>query len=92
MNLQLKIILASFTVAIISGVLLALSDGSHRSADYFVSFGMVGFVGGLLQIIVGLFLLAKTDKRYARGFLMSGGLLMLVGFATCTSNFNLNIH
>jgi hypothetical protein len=90
MNLQVKIILISFVIAIFAGVLLAFSDGSYKASDYLVSFGIIGFFGGLLQAIAGLFLLIKTDKRYAQGFLMSGGILMLVGFATCTSAFNVH--
>ena len=90
MKLQQKIILVSFAIAAVAGFLLALGDRSNRAADYFVSFGIVGFFGGLLQLIAGLFLLIKTDKRYAQGFLMSGGVLMLVGFVTCTGSFSVH--
>jgi hypothetical protein len=90
MKLQLKIVLISFVIAIVGGCLVAWGDGTHRMADYFVNFGVVAFFGGLLQIIVGLVLLAMTDKRYAQGFLISGGLLMLVGFVTCSGSFGVH--
>jgi hypothetical protein len=48
-------------------------------------FGIVSFCIGSLDIFVGLILLVVQDKRYAQGFLISGGVLVLVGFATCTS-------
>jgi succinate-acetate transporter protein len=90
MKLQQKIIPVNFAIALLAGFLLALNDRACKASDYLVSFGIVGFFGGLLQLITGLFLLAKTDKRYAQGFLMSGGILMLVGFVTCTGNFSVH--
>jgi hypothetical protein len=89
MKLQTKIILISFSIAIIAALLFSWFDSSHKAtSDYLLSFGITGFFGGLLQAVVGLFLLLKTDKRYAQGFLMSGGLLMVIGFTTCTGAFS----
>ncbi len=79
----------SFAVVFLTGALLAVSGGGQSTNDFFVYVGSVGFFGGLLQILIGLGLLFASDKRYAQGFLISGGLLMLIGFATCTSNFTM---
>jgi len=92
MKLQQKIILISFGIAILLGSFFAVVSSSFKLKEFFVSLGATGFFIGLIQIVVGLFLLLKDDKRYAQGFLMSGGLLMLIGFATCTANFSLNMH
>lgn len=92
MKLQQKIILISFGVVLVLGLLAGAAGGSYKASDFFMIMGMVGFFAGLLQLIVGLFLLAKTDKRYAQGFLMSAGLLIVIGFATCTANFSMNMH
>ena len=92
MKLQQKIILISFGIVLLLGALAGAGSGSAKASDFLMVLGMVGFFAGLLQLIVGLFLLVKTDKRYAQGFLMSGGLLMLIGFATCTANFSMNMH
>lgn len=91
MKLQTKIILISFGFAVITALLFSLGNGNIHvvKTDFLVSFGITGFFGGLLQAIIGLFLLLKTDKRYAQGFLMSGGLLMVIGFATCTGSLSL---
>jgi hypothetical protein len=93
MGLRQKIILISFAAALLLGVLIALAGGGmDKKADFFMLMGMVGFFAGLLQFVAGLFLLIKTDKRYAQGFLMSAGILMLIGFSTCTAFLSLNIH
>jgi hypothetical protein len=92
MKLQQKIILISFAIVLLLGALAGAGSGSGKAGDFLMVMGMVGFFAGLLQLIVGLFLLVKTDKRYAQGFLMSAGILMLIGFATCTANFSMNMH
>lgn len=92
MKLQQKIILISFGIVLFLGVLAGAAGGSYKTSDFFMVMGIVGFFAGILQLVVGLFLLVKTDKRYAQGFLMSGGILMLIGFATCTANFSMNMH
>ena len=92
MKIQQKIILISFGIVLLLGALAGAAGGSYKASDFFMVMGMVGFFSGLLQLAVGLFLLVKTDKRYAQGFLMSGGLLMLIGFTTCTANFTMNMH
>lgn len=69
MKLQSKIILISFAIAIIAALLFSWFDRSHKAtSDYLLSFGITGFFCGLLPVVVGLFLLLKTDKRYAQGF------------------------
>ena len=92
MKIQQKIILISFGIVLLLGALAGAAGGSYKASDFFMVMGMVGFFSGLLQLVVGLFLLVKTDKRYAQGFLMSGGILMLIGFTTCTANFSMNMH
>jgi len=92
MILQQKIILISFGIVILLGLLAGAAGSASNTSDFFMGLGMLGFFMGLLQLIVGLFLLVKTDKRYAQGFLMSAGLLIVIGFATCTANFSMNFH
>jgi len=92
MKLQQKIILVSFAIVLLLGSLMAAGGGVDRTTDFFMYLGMTGFFAGLVQLVVGLFLLIKTDKRYAQGFLMSAGILMVVGFTTCTTNFSMNMH
>lgn len=93
MKLQQKIVLISFIAALAIGSLVAYIFGStSRHEDYFMYVGVVGFFAGLFQLVAGLFLLFLQDKRWAQGFLISGGLLILAGFTTCTSYINMNLH
>jgi hypothetical protein len=92
MKLQQKIVLISFGIVLLLSLFIIAAGGASNTSDYFMGLGMLGFFAGLLQLVVGLFLLVKTDKRYAQGFLISAGLLIVIGFATCTANFTANFH
>ena len=88
MKLQQKIILISCLVAITGSVLMTISSGIRTGADIFFYFGIVAFFGGLLELVVGLIMLVREDKRLAQGLLMAAGILILVGFIACTATFS----
>ncbi len=86
MKLPQKIVLINLALAILFAVLYVVSQNITNEVSLVV--GIVFLTGGLIALIAGLFLLIAEDKRYAQGFLMSGGLLLLLGFLTCTAAFN----
>jgi hypothetical protein len=88
MSFQVKTTTISFAAALSLAFLISLSDGFRRADDFLVAFGMIGFFGGLLEVVVGLALLFMEDKKYAQGLLLSGGLLVVIGFATCTAGMS----
>ena len=90
MKLPFKIVLINVGAAILIALLLALG-GNNYVNEFFTVFGLMGLFGGLFEIVLGLFLLLLPDKRYAQGFLLSGGILVLLGFVAC-SNVTLNFH
>lgn len=83
MKLPIKIVLINMALAIIFALLFGSKEGIIDG--YVVMFGLVALGGGAIDIIVGLFLLLATDKRYAQGFLLSGGVLLLLGFLACST-------
>ncbi len=85
MKYQARIVLASLAMVVIVGIIAGAGFGSRNIKDFMVAFGVVGFFGGLLELVIGLFLLLMKDKRPAQGMLMAGGILLLAGFVTCTS-------
>ena len=86
MKLPVKIILINVALAILFAVLYVVTQNVTSEISLVV--GIVFLTGGLIALVAGLFLLIAEDKRYAQGFLMSGGLLLLLGFLTCTSALN----
>lgn len=73
--------------------LWTIANVGIRANDFMLAFGLLGFFGGILEIIAGLFLLLAADKKYAQGFLISGGLLMVIGFGACTAGMSgVNFH
>jgi hypothetical protein len=93
MSFQLKTVLISFAAALLLALLWTTADRSMRAGDFMMAFGLVGFFGGIMEVVAGLFLLIAQDKRYAQGFLISGGLLMVTGFGACTAGLgNMSFH
>ena len=88
MSFQLKTVIISFALALAGAFLVNLQGYNAKISDYAVAFGMIGFFGGILEVVIGLFLLLLEDKKYAHGFLISGGLLMVIGFGTCTAGLS----
>ena len=84
MKLPFKIVLINTAIAILIS-LLSFSEMDRMWGGLFLSFGLVGLFGGLFIVVVGLILLFMNDRRYAQGFLLSGGLLMLLGFIACSN-------
>ena len=86
MKLPAKIVF--LTVGLAIGFALILTAFYSKVLDGFVAnFALTSFVAGPLYFLIGLFLLSAKDKQYAQGFLMSGGLLLLLGFLVCTLNW-----
>lgn len=83
MKLPLKIVLINLALAILFAIIYVITQNVTSEVSLVV--GIVFLVGGLIAFVAGLFLLIAEDKRYAQGFLMSGGLLLLLGFLSCTS-------
>lgn len=83
MKIPLKIVLLNILLALLFSFLItALIKNSFIEV-----FAMVTAIGGFADSIAGLILLLKNKKPYAQGFLLSGGLLMLIGFAVCSTAF-----
>lgn len=81
MKLPFKIVLLN----VIGVFLLALLTERNISSEFFLWLAIIGFFGGCFDIVLGLFLLFLDDKRFAQGFLISGGVLILLGFFTCST-------
>jgi uncharacterized membrane protein YagU involved in acid resistance len=81
MKLPVKIVLINVVLAILFAVVYVITE--NVTSELSIVGGLVFLVGGLIALVLGLFLLLAEDKRYAQGFLISGGLLLLLGFLTC---------
>lgn len=82
MKLPFKIVLINSGLAFVfSFLFIPLLD------SYLFALGVVSFWEGVINLIVGLILLVAKDKRYAQGFLLSSGLLILAGFILCSTAF-----
>lgn len=69
-------------VILLAFLLSTFSSGLSPGISCLITSALI--IGGL-NTFAGLLLLFNTDKKYARACLISGGLLFLFGFLTCSS-------
>jgi len=78
-KLQNKILLASLGVVVLIIVILAFATDSWPGNGFFLMAGFTGMAGGAGYILLGLLLLLLKDKRYSKGFILSGIIILLAG-------------
>lgn len=78
MKLPFKILSINIGLAFLIAILVSISGNNivENTMLVFAVFGLLAMVSGLLALMA-------PDKRYAQGFLMSGGILLLLGLVTC---------
>jgi hypothetical protein len=87
MNIKLpyKLLLINAVIALVLSVLFGISTGSLTAKDFPAMFGLISMLYAIVCLFAGLVLLFVDDKRWAQGFLLSGGVLLLLGFFTCST-------
>ena len=71
---------------------LAIGGGATINYDYFTALGLCNFIIGLLGCLGGAVALA-VNKETAKAVLIGSGLLLLIGFLTCSIfPMRLNTH
>jgi hypothetical protein len=86
-----KVTFINCAVVILIGVIV----GAFNAADGFgFALGIVCLAGGLIDLFVAFVVYLSGSKELAKGFLLSGGILLLLsgiscGTALANTNFNL---
>ncbi len=94
MKLPFKILFINLAVVFLISLLFAFSMNSNGRADEFLMIlGLCALGFGFLALIIGVILLIAKSGESAKGFLISAGVLFLLGFASCGIGLsNLNFH
>jgi Mn2+/Fe2+ NRAMP family transporter len=84
-NLKLpqKIILANMAIALVFGIVFTIAEGIGTASDFALVFGIVCLAGGLLNLFIGIILLASNKKQWWQGFLLSSAVLFLLSGISC---------
>ena len=69
---------------------LLFSNFSSNLSDGPIWLGSAAITIGGINTFAGLILLFHKDKKYAQACLINGGLLLLIGFVTCSPYHFLN--
>lgn len=71
----------------------AMGGGSYRANDFLIILGLVCLAATVLTLLTSIILFITGPAQYdvAKGFLLSAGVLLLAGFAACSST-TINFH
>jgi hypothetical protein len=84
MKLTYKICLANIAIAFLIAFIVMLSFDGTSPKDYFIFLGVVSIAGGIIDLLAGIFLLIFGKEVWGQGFLLAAGILLLIGFASCS--------
>ena len=83
MNLIYKTCLINLLIACaLSALLTILFKLTIR--DYFFATGALFLAGGTINAIIAIILMAAKKKEWAKGYLLSAGILILLGGIACS--------
>jgi len=89
-RLTYRVALIDTIIVFVIGVMCAVING----ADGFgLVLGIVCLIGGLLNFFCALIAFFASSKEWAKGFLLSGGILLLLSGISCgTGLSSVNFH
>lgn len=85
MKIPIKILLINLAVTIGLTVFMLLAFGFNDASDFMIAIGLSSLVVGGIDLFLSLIFFAIGVGSYdnAKGFLLSGGILIMLGFTTC---------
>ena len=93
MKTAYKIMLINIAACVLLAFSGTMSSGFSNSNDFLIELGLICLGAAVLDVIVAVILFITGPAQYdiAKGFLLSGGVLVLIGFASCSFT-TLNFH
>lgn len=82
MKLQNKILLINCGLVITATFIMAFITDTFPGNGFFLMFGIIAIMGGISCLALGLLLLVKKNKNFAKGYMISAVLLLLIGIVS----------
>lgn len=80
-----KVLLANGIITLVTTIFFCLATGEYRS--FVMILGIIGFIVGVLNLLISPFIFLSDNKVLGKAFLLSGALYLVIGFAVCSSGF-----
>lgn len=89
-SLHKKITAINTGIVVFIGLMCAAFNGYD---DFGLVLGIICLLGALIDLVIGFFVFLAGSKSWGKGFLMSGGILLLLSGISCgTGLSNVNFH
>jgi hypothetical protein len=85
-NWRLAYRIAFIDCAIVVGI--GISAGFLNRTDFAIVLGIVCLGGGMLNLFTSFIAYVSSAKEWAKGFLLSGGILLLLSGISCGTGFS----
>ncbi|MEP6468067.1 MAG: hypothetical protein ABJB05_17275 [Parafilimonas sp.] len=82
-RLAYKVAFINCAIVVFIGSIVGLM---YLNNEFGFSLGIVCLIGGLLDFLIGLISYAASSKEKAKGFLLSGCILLLLSGISCGTN------
>jgi hypothetical protein len=84
-NLKLvhKIILANIAISLLFAIYYAVTQAPGQASEFALAFGVICLLVGIADLFVSLILFMASSGEWSKGFLFSGGILLLLSGITC---------
>ncbi len=79
MKVENKILIINISLAALITAALAFITDTYPGNGFFFITGVVGIAGGIGCTLLGMLLMLRKDKSPARGYLISGIILLIIG-------------
>jgi len=83
MKLIYKILWVNVGIALVIAFLIPLG-GLYSISGYLSGLGVISLGGAIVDLVVSFILFMIKKKEWAQGYLLTAGVLLLLGAVTCT--------
>jgi hypothetical protein len=78
-----KIILIHIGIAFLIAIYYTLTQGTEGAGDFALAFGIICLLSGIADLFISLILFFASSREWSKGFLLSGGILLLLSGLSC---------
>ena len=79
-----KILLVHVALAFVIAVFFSLTEGTSGADDFALAFGIICLLGGIADLFISVILFIASSPEWGKGFLLSGGVLLLLSGLSCS--------
>jgi len=78
-----KIIIVHVAIAFVIAIYYTIAEAGGSPGEFALAFGIICLLSGILDLFISLILFLASSREWGKGFLLSGGILLLLSGLSC---------